>query len=319
MTTAELPRGAAANAEAAGRALPRPRVLRAHWAALGPPAAILLIVAVGAAVAPWISPTDPAQVDFGNRFAAPSLEHPLGTDNLGRDELSRLLHGARLSLSMALTATAGIALVGTAAGLLAGMSGRVADSLISRVVEVLQALPTLVLALVVVGLLGTGTAKLVLAIVLLGWTDHARVVRAMALAVRERPYIEAARALGASRRRIVLRHVVPNLLGPVVVLTTLYLGRILLAVSGLSFLGLGIEPPTPEWGAMLAESRSYLDRAPQLLLYPGLAITVVVLACNLAGDALRDALDPLPTHDLLRPRWTIGRKHRRLPVHHRTW
>lgn len=304
MTAAELRRRAVATAEAAGPTAPRPWALLARRAALGPAAAVLLIVAVGAAAAPWISPADPAQVDFGNRFAAPSIEHPLGTDNLGRDELSRLLHGAGLSLSMALSATAGIALVGTAAGLLAGMSGRVTDSLVSRVVEVLQALPTLILALVVVGLLGTGTGNLVLAIVLVGWTGHARVVRAMALAVRERPYIEAARGLGAAHRRIVLRHVVPNLLGPVVVLTTLDLGRILLVVSGLSFLGLGIEPPTPEWGAMLAESRSYLDRAPQLLLNPGLAITVVVLACNLAGDALRDALDPFPTHSLFRPRWT---------------
>jgi peptide/nickel transport system permease protein len=216
--------------------------------------------------------------------------------------LSRLVHGARLSLATALTATIGVTLLGLGLGLVAGMLGRFADTAVLRVVDVLQAIPTLVLALVVVGLLGRGTVNLVLAIVLVGWTGYARFVRAMALRVRENDFVEAARALGATTSRVVLRHVAPKLLGPVIVMSTLDLGRILLAVSGLSFLGLGVAPPTPEWGPVLAEAREYLPTAPQLLLYPGLAITVLVLAVNLAGDALRNRLDPRATYDLLPPR-----------------
>jgi peptide/nickel transport system permease protein len=161
-----------------------------------------------------------------------------------------------------------------------------------RVADVFLALPTLILALVVVGLLGQGLRNLIITIVLVQWPGYARIVRGMTLKVRERDFVEAARAAGASRLRIVLRHVAPNLVGPVVVLSTLDMGRVLLAVSGLSFLGFGISPPTPEWGAMLADAKIFLDRAPQLLAWPGMSITTMVLAFNLAGDGLRDLLDP---------------------------
>jgi peptide/nickel transport system permease protein len=254
--------------------------------------AVLLVVVVGAVGASWISPYDPVAVDFNHRFATPSIQHPLGTDNLGRDTLSRLLHGARLTIGLSVVATAGITLLGLTLGLVAGIYGRAADTVIMRVVDVMLSLPTLILALVVVGILGQGLRNLIISVILVQWASYARVVRGIALTVRERPFVEAARALGARRSRLLLKHVLPNLIGPMVVLSTLDMGRTLLAVSGLSFLGFGAKPPTPEWGAMLAESRRFIDRAPQLLALPGMAITIMVLAFNLAGDGLRDFLDP---------------------------
>lgn len=253
---------------------------------------ILAVFLFAAVAAQWIAPHDPTETSFQNRYASPSLSHPLGTDNLGRDVFSRLVHGARLSLGMAVSATVGITLVGIVLGLVAGASGRAVDTLITRLADIFLALPTLVLALVVVGLLGQGLRNLVITIILVGWPSYARIVRAMTLSIRERGFVEAARAAGSSRPRILARHVAPNALGPVVVLSTLDMGRVLLAVSGLSFLGFGVPPPTSEWGAMLSEAKAYLDRAPQLLVYPGLAITLTVLAFNLAGDGLRDLLDP---------------------------
>ena len=253
---------------------------------------VIALFSLSALLAPVLAPEDPAKVDFVNRFASPSPRHPLGTDNLGRDVLSRLLFGGRLSIGMAVAATVGLTVVGVVMGLVAATYGRVAETVIMRLVDVLLAVPMLILALVVVGLLGQGLRNLVVTIALVNWPNYARVVRGMALSIREREFIDAARAVGASRPRIVARHIAPNLLGPIVVLSTLDMGRVLLAVSGLSFLGFGIPPPTPEWGAMLAEAKAFLDRAPMLLVWPGLAITLLVLAFNLAGDGLRDLLDP---------------------------
>jgi peptide/nickel transport system permease protein len=210
---------------------------------------------------------------------------------------------------MAVTATVGIAVIGVLLGLLAAMYGRLVDTLTMRVADVFLALPTLILALVVVGLLGQGLRNLIITIVFVQWPSYARIVRGMALKIRERDFVEAARAVGASRPRIVLRHVLPNLVGPIVVLSTLDMGRVLLAVSGLSFLGFGVSPPTPEWGAMLADAKTFLDRAPQLLVWPGLAITLMVLAFNLAGDGLRDLLDPRTVEST--PGWERRRKARR--------
>jgi peptide/nickel transport system permease protein len=255
--------------------------------------AILLVLFVLAAVAaPWIASGDPNRVDLSHRFASPSRVHPLGTDNLGRDVLARLLYGSRLSIGMALTATIGSTVLGLLLGVLAGIRGGRVDALIMRTVDVLQALPGLLLALAVVGVLGQGLVNLLVAMVLVWWAGYARVVRGMTLSVRERPFVEAARASGITEPRLLVQHILPNLLGPTLVLSTLDMGRTLLAVSGFSFLGLGARPPTPEWGAMLAEAKSYLDRAPLLLIYPGSAITLMVLASNLVGDGLRDALDP---------------------------
>ncbi|MDP8962319.1 MAG: ABC transporter permease [Actinomycetota bacterium] len=242
--------------------------------------------------APWLAPGDPNAVDFGARFETPSLEHPFGTDNLGRDVADRILRGAPISMGLAVAATFGIGALGLGLGLLAAMRGRAIDAVIMRVVDALQALPGLLLALALIGVLGPSLRNLVVAIVAVWWGDYARVVRSMTLSIRERPFVEAARALGASEVRIMLRHVLPNLIGPIVVLSTLDMGRTLLAVSGLSFLGLGARPPTPEWGAMLAEAKDHLSMTPMLLVYPGMAITLFVLAFNLLGDGLRDALDP---------------------------
>jgi ABC-type dipeptide/oligopeptide/nickel transport system permease subunit len=253
--------------------------------------AVAALFVLGAVFAPLLS-ADPTATDFTNRFAGPSTDHLLGTDQLGRDEFSRILHGGRPSLGMALAATVGVTSLGIVLGLLAAMWGNKVEAVIMRLVDVLQSLPTLILALVIVGLLGQGLRNLVITIILIQWPQYARVVRGMTLSLRERDFVEAARAVGASRLRIVARHVTPNLLGPVIVLSTIDMGRTLLAVSGLSFLGFGVAPPSPEWGSMLAESRAFIERAPQLLGWPGLAITLVVLAFNLAGDGLRDALDP---------------------------
>ena len=254
--------------------------------------AIIVLVGLACLLAPVLATHDPVVTDFGNRFASPSKAHPLGTDNVGRDTFSRILHGGRLSLGMAVTATAGITVVGLFLGLVAGVYGRLAETVIMRVVDVLLAMPTLILALVIVGLLGQSLRNLVITIILVQWPRYARLVRGMALRIREQEFVEAARAVGASRLRIMLRHIAPNLVGPVIVFSTIDMGSTLLAVSGLSFLGFGVGPPTPEWGAMLSEARGFLDKAPQLLVWPGVSITVMVLAFNLAGDGLRDLLDP---------------------------
>ncbi len=254
--------------------------------------AVLLVVLLAVAMAPWLTPYDPLKPDFTNQLAPPSAEHPLGTDMLGRDELSRILYGGRYSLGIAVAATGGISMVGLALGLASGFFGRWVDAVIMRLVDVLQALPVLILGLVIVGIFGHGLDKLLITFTLIGWPGYARIVRAMTLSLRERPFLEAARAAGASWFRIMTVHLVPNLMGPLVVLTTLDIGRILLGVSALSFLGFGVALPTPEWGAMLSEARQYFLLAPRLLFYPGIAITVMVLAFNLAGDGLRDILDP---------------------------
>jgi len=282
------------------------RMVRDRSAVVG--LVIVLVVGAAALLAPWLATHDPIATDFSHRFVGPSRAHPFGTDNLGRDEFSRILHGARLSLGMAVTASLGVTAVGVLVGLMAAMYGRLVDTVTMRVADVFLALPTLILALVVVGLLGQGLRNLIITIVFVQWPSYARIVRGMALKVRERDFVEAARAVGASRLRIVVRHVLPNLIGPIAVLSTLDLGRVLLAVSGLSFLGFGVSPPTPEWGAMLSDAKTFLDRAPQLLFWPGLAITVLVLAFNLAGDGLRDLLDPRTVEST--PGWERRRRRR---------
>lgn len=272
------------------RAGPLRRLLRDRAAVVG--LGIATVVALAVLLAPWISPQGPIDQDVADRYAPVSAEHPLGTDQLGRDILSRLLHGGRYSLGMALAASAGITVVGLVLGLASASFGRVTDTVVNRIADVFLALPTLVLMLVVVGLLGQGLRNLIIAVILVGWPTYARVVRGMALSVREREFVTAAEAAGASRVRIATRHLAPNVLGPVIVLSTIDLGRVLLAVSALSFLGFGVTSPTPEWGAMLSDARGFFTSHPELIFPPGVAITVMVLAFNLAGDGLRDALDP---------------------------
>ncbi|HWG74757.1 MAG TPA: ABC transporter permease subunit [Acidimicrobiales bacterium] len=250
------------------------------------------VIALAALFAPLLAPAAPDATNFSQRFAAPSLHHLFGTDELGRDEFTRILYGTRISLGLTLLAAVSASVIGLVVGLVAGFVGGVVDQVLMRIVDALLALPGFILALAVAGLLGPGLIHLVLAVIAVWWTGYARVVRSMVLSIRQRPYVDAARATGSSGTRIIIRHVLPNVAGPSVVLVMLEMAHILLALAALSFLGLGVPQPTPEWGAMIADARAYLDQAPQLLAYPGAAITLVALLCNLAGDGLRDALDP---------------------------
>lgn len=253
---------------------------------------VVAVLGVLAIAGPVLSPYDPAVQDLANRLQAPSLAHPLGTDQLGRDVATRLAAGARISLGIALLVTGIRLAIGVCVGLVAGYVGGWVDEVLMRVVDVLLAFPGIVLALVVAGVAGPSLRNLVLALAAVGWTTYARVVRSSVLEVRERAFVKASRLTGAPRRRVIRRHVLPNVAGPVVVLATLDLGGVILATAGLSFLGLGAQPPAPEWGAMLATGRHHLRDAAWLVNAPGLAIVCAVLGANLLGDGVRDALDP---------------------------
>lgn len=267
------------------------RVLRADRAALGGLILLGLFVVIAAA-APFIAPHDPLAINLSDKLQGPSARYPLGTDQLGRDLASRLIYGARATLGSAIPTTIGLLLFGLVIGISAGFLGGWVDRVVVGSVDVLLALPRLILSLALVGFLGPSLQSLLIAIIAVGWADHARIFRAATLAAREWEFVLAARALGASDLRIMARHILPNIIGPIVVLATLDLGHIILMISSLSFLGLGIQPPAPEWGAMLNDARTYLDQAPHLVLLPGLCILLTVLACNLLGDGLRAALDP---------------------------
>lgn len=253
----------------------------------------ILIVLLGAAIiGPMVAPYDPSAQEVANRLASPSLDHLLGTDALGRDVLSRLLHGGRYSLLAAVGVGAMVLVVGVAIGLCSGLLGGWVDGILMRTVDVLLAFPNFLLVLAVIGAFGPGVINLMAALVVVWWAGYARLVRGLVLSTRKHAYVDSARALGASPRRVAMRHVLPSVVGPVVVLWTLQSGRLLLALAALSFLGMGVQPPTPEWGAMLNEARDNMARAPQLMVYPGLLITFAALGFNLLGDGLRDALDP---------------------------
>ena len=254
-------------------------------------AVILALVTVPLYLASWLAPDDPYVVDVPHRLAKFSWSHPLGTDGLGRDMLSRMLYGGRKSVLLTLAVTGLITVVGVFFGVVAGMRGGIIDRLVVQLVDVVQAVPLVIVSMVTIALLGAGTTKLIFVIAVLGWTRHTRVVRAATLSLREREFIESCRVLGASRLRIALRHIVPNIVRPVVVLSTLDVGRILLLISTLSFLGFGARPPAPEWGSMLADARRYFFVAPRLLIIPGVAIFLVAWASNLFGEGLRDAFE----------------------------
>ena len=254
--------------------------------------AIVASLALVALLAPWIAPHDPSLIDPAGAFAGSSASHWLGTDNLGRDILSRLLYGARWSLGIVLIATLLIMSAGVTVGLAAGYVGGMLDDVLMRFVDAILSVPTLLLGLAIVGTLGPGIGTLMIGLASVWWVGYARVVRGLVLALRERAFVQAARALGATDCQIVLRHIVPSILPAVGILASLEMGELVLAISGLSFLGLGAQPPTPEWGAMLNDGRSFFFTAPQLMLYPGLIISLTVLGFNLVGDGLRDVLDP---------------------------
>lgn len=276
----------------------RPGVLRALLSQRVGVAGLVIVgvVALLAVAAPWISPDDPTRVDALRRLAPPSADALLGTDNLGRDILSRLLWGARLSLGTAGLAAILILTIGVGLGMIAGFYGGILDDLLMRIVDVLLAFPALILALAIAGVLGPSITSVMIGIVAVAWADYARVMRGQVLAARERQYVEAAHATGVRDLRILTGHLLPNVLPPILVLASLEMGGLILAISGLSFLGLGAQPPTPEWGAMLNDGRAFIGAAPQLMIYPGLAISIVVVGFNLLGDGLRDAFDPHLRH-----------------------
>jgi len=253
---------------------------------------LLLLIALVCLAAPLLTQADPLRVDLVAKLLPPTVQHPLGTDHLGRDVLARLLHGGRVSLALASAATVVALGLSICVGGLAGYFGGRLDSVAMRVVDLTLAFPRLVLAIVIAGLLGVGVTTILIAVVAVSWAGYARIVRGSVLQAREEQYVQAAYALGASPLRILVRHVLPAVAGPVVVLATLDFGRLILQISSLSFLGLGIRPPAPEWGAMLNDGRLFFVRNPELMLPPGLAIFLTVLSANLLGDAARDALDP---------------------------
>jgi len=256
---------------------------------------ILATVIIASAAAPWLTRADPLRPSFAQRLRPPQgfgATHPLGTDNLGRDILSRVLHGGRLSLVLAATAVALAAGVGVAVGLLAGLIGGRLDDLVMRLADVQLAFPVIMLAIAIVAVIGTSAAALVGVLALSGWVLYARTVRAAVLTIRETDYVEAARTLGAGNLRLIARHILPNTLAPILVLGSSQFATMVLLESGLSFLGLGLQPPQPSWGLMLAEGRDYLSNAWWLATVPGIAISLVVLGANLLGDGVRDLLDP---------------------------
>jgi peptide/nickel transport system permease protein len=257
-------------------------------AAAGLVVAMLVVIAV---TAPWLAPYKPLEIS-ANNLAAPGADHWLGTDQLGRDIFSRILYGTRISLQVAGGAVAIALVVGTVMGLLAGYFGRWVDTTISRLTDVMFSLPDILLALVVMAILGVGLGNLTLAIGIVYTPIFARVCRGAVLAVKEHPYIEAARAMGFSHARILFAHVLPNVLPPLIVQTTLSLAFAILAEAALSFLGLSGQTDAPSWGLMLRQGKDFMELAWWLAVFPGLAITLTVLSFNIIGDGLQDVLDP---------------------------
>jgi ABC-type dipeptide/oligopeptide/nickel transport system permease subunit len=253
---------------------------------------VLLLVGLLAVLAPWITSADPIAQDLSGRLESPGWQHPLGTDHLGRDLLARIVHGGRNTLGGSLLAVAILSVLGTVIGGVAGYARGVVDTVLMRVTDAVLSFPYLVLALALAATFSPSLLTVVVAVALTWGGHYARVIRGMVLAIRETPFVEAAHAVGAGHIHLIGRHVLPNAVAPIMVLSTLDLGLVVLSVAALSYLGLGVQPPAPEWGMMLNESRLFMFTAPHLMLVPGTAIFITVLAANLMGDALRDALDP---------------------------
>ncbi len=252
----------------------------------------LITLALVTLAAPLLTPHEPLAMSPDRQFLPPSRDHLAGTDLFGRDVFTRILYGGRVSLGIGILAVVIAVLPGTIMGLLAGFFGNWVDRFVSWTTDVMLSFPSMLLALAIVAGLGTGAANLVIAVGIASIPNYARLVRGQVLSVSRKPYVRAAVTVGCTNQRILLRHVLPNVLGSIIVLATLDVGWALLSASALSFLGLGVQPPTPEWGAMLNEGRGYLRDAPWVTVAPGLAIALTVLAVNLLGDVLQDAWDP---------------------------
>jgi peptide/nickel transport system permease protein len=255
-------------------------------------AAIVALMTLAAIVGPSLSPYDPAAQELRLRLAGPSAEHPFGLDELGRDILARVLAGARISLFVAVAVVSVSALLGTLLGAVAGYFGGLVDDLISRVTDTLLAFPGILLAIALVAVLGPSLRNVLFALTIIGWVGYARLVRGQVLRAREYEYVRAAQALGAPTVRVLLRHIIPTAIPAVVVQATLGMAGAIIGEAALSFLGLGVQPPTPSWGTMLNAAQQFLETAPWMAWWPGLAIFALTLSFNLAGDGLRDLLDP---------------------------
>lgn len=255
-------------------------------------AVIIVFLVFVAFFAPYLAPHDPLKQNLGKRLLAPNGEYPFGTDELGRCIFSRVLYGTRISLEIGVVVVVITALVGTILGGVSGYCGGIVDEIIMRAVDIVLAFPSIILALVIAGLLGPGLFNVILALAVTHWPAYTRLVRGMTLSVKEKEFVEAARALRASSFYILRRHILPNCINPVIVLATLGIAHTIISAAALSFLGLGIQPPTPEWGSMLKAGIPYLRSAPFLTFFPGIMIMITVLAFNFLGDGLRDTLDP---------------------------
>jgi peptide/nickel transport system permease protein len=253
----------------------------------------LVVVALVSILAPVLAPRDPIETNLSQRLVPIGTPgYSLGADDLGRDILSRLIWGGRISLLVGFSAVMVAMTLGVIIGLLAGYFGRWVDSLVMRLIDILLAFPAILLAITIVASLGPGLRNAMLAVAIVGIPYYARIVRGNVLSLREQEFVQAARVIGAPHARIILRHILPNTLAPLIVAATLDVGWMIMAAAGLSFLGLGAQPPTAEWGVMLSTGRQFIRNAPHLSILPGSAIFLVVLALNFLGDGLRDALDP---------------------------
>jgi len=253
---------------------------------------LILVFIIVALIGPYLTVYDPTKVDYSIKLLSPSSEHWLGTDHNGRDIFTRLIHGMSITLYIGFLSVLVGLVIGVPLGIIAGYYGRAIDSVIMRFIDILLAFPGILLAIALVSVLGGNINNVIIAVGIFSVPGFARIVRGSTMAVRKLEYIDAVRALGAGDLRIITLHILPNILSPIIVQATIRIAYAILIASGLSFLGLGAQPPTPEWGAMLSQGRSYMFDHPHVALYPGLAILTVVLAFNIFGDGLRDALDP---------------------------
>jgi peptide/nickel transport system permease protein len=254
--------------------------------------AIIFMFAAGALLAEFLAPYDPLTQELATRLEPPSPAHWLGTDQLGRDIASRLLYGARISLVIGVVVVASAGIFGTLVGLIAGYAGGLTDEALMRLTEVFLAFPPLILAMAIAGALGPSLTNAIIAVAAVTWAVYARLTRGQLLSLRRREFVEAARSIGASRTRILLRHLLPNALAPLLIQASFDMGAAIIAAAGLSFIGFGAQPPTPEWGVMISEGRNFISTQLWLSLFPGLAILLAVGAFNLLGDGLRDVFDP---------------------------
>lgn len=266
------------------------RLLRHRLAAAG--LVVIALMTLMAFLAPVIAPYDPTFQDYSVVQQGPSLAHPFGTDALGRDQLSRLIYGARTSLTIGLLAQAIVLGLGLLVGVGAALGGRIGDNLLMRFTDVVYAFPDLLFIILIASVMGSSVFSILLAIGLVNWTDTARLIRGQMLSLRERDFVLAARGVGASNRRVVLQHMLPHTLSPVIVVATFGIPRAIFAEAALSFIGIGIRPPTPSLGTMVQEGYSAILATPSLVLFPALAIGIVMMAFTFLGDGLRDALDP---------------------------